>query len=276
MHKRSRVDTYEDESDNSKDYFDESLNSSILINLSRAIFSRQAKSLKIRREHLTPALPKNTRKTTLKESINILNESLQELLGLHLDQNGNEYYLHSCLEPKSKDILHELLSDDPQEIVSNTSQDIHSLIPAHKRHPVVVNTYENCMGGFQLLVIIILVLSQNRISETDLHEALYSFGFSSRLNITMPVFNQPVQNIVAEMVRREYLDRSKSKSTLGEYDVGYTLGKRALREFSPETLHTILEDIVSLEEHKSKISKSLRRCFPLYEVAEEQVNSTPE
>lgn len=265
MSKRRHTALEDTEFEEETETFQVTLNATIVPSLVRLFLARQAKALKTRREHLVPLISKNGPRGNLKQWIQALNEEFEKLLGLRVEVGGTEYYVVSCFDDKAKGILHELLQDDTQK-PEQTQMDVNQLMAANKRLPIVGNTVENCLSGVLLLVIVFVVLSQNRISENTLFEALQNFGLSNRLNITNPIFNSPLQNIVADLVRREYVE--KIKSTIAtqavEANVDYTLGKRAIREFPPSTIKTLLEHIISLPDQQSKIETALRRCFPDY------------
>lgn len=269
MPKRAHSDS---EDDNYEDNFahrnDTPVRSATLASLCRVLLSRQAKFLKTRREHLQAVFPKDSNKSALKEYIKELDNELRDSLGLCVEQNGTDYQLLSSLDEKSKTVLHELLKDDSTSGLQDTdAQPSDASTRAKKRSPIVVNTFENSMGSVQLIVILILVLSKNRISETDLLEALASFGLPNRLNIDTPVFHMPSQGIIAEMTRRDYLERTVGggSSTGDNNNVDYSLGRRALREFAPESLSRIFQEIIPQAEYQDKILTSLKRCFPEHE-----------
>lgn len=265
MSKRRHTALEETEYEEETDAFEDTLNSTILPSLVRVFLARQAKALKTRREHIVPLISKNGPRGNLKQWLKSLNEEFDRLLGLRVELAGTEYYVVSSLDDRAKGILHELLQDDEQ-LRKQNKRDANQPMGANKRQPIVGNTVESYLSGVLLLVMMIIVLSQNRISESALFEALRSFGLSARLNITNPVFNTPVQNVVADLVRREYVEKLKpTNATQGpDSDVDYALGKRALREFPPKTIKRLLETIIVQPELQSKIDTALRRCFPDY------------
>lgn len=258
MSKRKRIDIEEEEYlDNAND---NPQNFSNWATLLRIVFSRQAKFLKIRREHLQPVLGKVTQKGSLSIFVKHLNLELEDIFGLTLEQQGTEFALVSCLNSKSKLCLHDVFMDDLETPKGNLLGR-----PSKKRHPIVGNMYETCMGAVQIIVIIILVLSQNRITETDLFDTLIQFGLTNRLNLPNPILNLPLQGIITEMTRREYIARTESPtSKSNDCNIDYSLGKRALREFLPEDIQSILKEIFLQEELDDKIITALKRCFPNY------------
>lgn len=259
-------DNQEAESDNAQDA---TINGTVVLNLARVVFSRQAKYLKIRREHLAPVMNKSLLRGQFNLYIKSLNEELEKLLGLHLVQNGTEFHLLSSLKPESKDILHELFKDDQNTSGNNLREEYASSKPPQSRTPVVGNNRDCCLGGIQLIVIFLIVLNQNRISETDLLDSLASFGLTSRLNVTIPLFNTSIQPLIAEMVRKDYIEKSGTRTVNQEDSNGeYSLGKRCLQEFPPKTLQALLKVIVPSEDFNEKINTSLRRCFPDFDVSE--------
>lgn len=269
MPKRVHSDSEDDEYDDTlAKRNDASVRSTTLASLCRVLLSRQVKYLKTRREHLLAVLNKDSSKGTLKDYIQELDSELRDSLGLCLEQNGTDFLLLSCLDEKSKDVLHELLKDDTTSDLQTTeSLSNKTSAPSKKRSPIVANTFENSMGSVQLIVILILVLSKNRITESDLIDALVSFGLPKRLDLNTPVFNMPSLAIIAEMTRRDYLEKSIAggNSAGDNNNVDYSLGKRALREFKPETFSRILQELIPQAEFQDKILTSLKRCFPEHE-----------
>lgn len=266
MPKRLHSDSEDDDYDaNFAQKNDSSVRSTTLASLCRVLLSRQAKFLKTRREHLLAVFHKDSSKIALKDYIQELDIELRDSLGLRVEQNGTDYQLLSSLDDKSRTVLHKLLQDDTtSDLQATESLASQRRIPSKKRKPIVANTFENSMGSIQLIVILILVLSKNRITESDLLDALTSFGLPNRLNLDVPVFHMPSLGIIAEMTRRDYLERSVGggNSARDNSNVDYSLGKRAVREFSPETISRILQELIPQAEYQDKVLTSLRRCFP--------------
>lgn len=264
MLKRPYPESPDHSSDDSPSYSAEyGANSGLLSNLLRVVLSRHAKFLKIRREHLQAV---NTPKVSIKIHLKTLDDEMKRIFALLLLQVGNEYRLVSSLEGKSKAVLHELLTDDVNETDLQSLANSTVTERSRQKHPTFGSSSESVFGSIQLLVIIITVLSQNRISEQNLLEALSTFGLSDRSNISVPILNIPLQSVLAEMTRREYLQRSTARSKQQDGSVSdYSLGQRSLQEFNPSNILQILRTIIPGAENDGKVITALQRCFDDYD-----------
>lgn len=245
--------------------------SGVVSSLLRMIMTRSAKNQKIRKEHFTPILHKYHIKGNIKPYILEVNKELEDIFGLTLVQNGTDMTLASNLKNDTKILLLELLQDtDGTDSLKGNPYDLFYFMNQNTRRETTVSTQETLFGGIVMLVLGLVIISENRIREADLIDALGQFGFSENLNIVIPNLNKTTQEFLNDVTKREYLEKEVAEARNGEPAiVNYMLGKRALREFDLQTMLEFLRDIVQNDNLKLKCAETIKRCFPDFtEVAE--------
>lgn len=249
--------------------------SGVTSSLLRMIMTRSAKNQKIRKEHFTPILHKYHIKGNSKPYILEVAKQIEETFGLKLVQNATDMVLISNLEKETKLLLQELLQEDETEAPKGNPYDLFYFMNQNTRRETTVSTLDTLFGGIIMVVLGLIVISENRIREADLVDALGHFGFSENLNIVIPNLNKTTQEFLNDVTKREYLEKETADAGAGEPAiVNYKLGKRALREFDLYTMLEFLKDIVPQDELKFKCIETIKRCFPddYTEIAEPEPN----
>lgn len=238
--------------------------SGVVSSLLRMILTRSAKNQKIRKEHFTPILHKYHIKGNTKPYILEVSKELEDVFGLKLVQNATDMVLTSSLEKETKLLLQELLQDnDDADTLKGNPYDLFYFMNQNTRREMTVSTQETLFGGIVMLVLGLVIISENRIREGDLLDALGQFGFSENMNIVIPNLNKTTQEFLNDVAKREYLEKEVAEARAGEPAiVNYRLGKRALREFDPSTMLEFLREIVPQDEMRRKCIETIKRCFP--------------
>lgn len=247
-----------------------STNAAILLGLLRMVLSRQSRNQKVRKEHFAPILHRHNLKGNVKPWILLLQMELKNLFGFDLQPIGNELVVTNSLEPDSKNLLAILLESNNQD--THDGYSIHDplyLLPRHQRSISTVSTTEMVLGGVIVLVICILVSNENRMRELNLLDALNGFGLSENLNVQVASLNKNTQEIVTELVRREYIERVSNSSVSQNFEVEICLGKRSMREFEPQMIFSFMQQLFDQEEMQRKCIKTIQRCFPGWSPSED-------
>lgn len=242
-------------------------NSNVVPSLLRMVITRQARNQKIRREHFTLILHSHNLKGNTKPWITTVNSELKALFGLELiPSGGSDLSVVSCLQSESKRAFGKLIRMEQNLEESGRSlQDPLFYLPRQKRSQLIVNTTELLQGGIAMLIICIIVVNGNRVREADLIETLTEFGFSENLNIQVANLNKSSQDVLQELTKREYLHKSVSNSSdrSNLQIVDYSLGKRSIREFAPQDMLAVIEEIMGFDnERNQKCVKTVQLCFP--------------
>ncbi|KAM9887139.1 hypothetical protein OXX69_013411, partial [Metschnikowia pulcherrima] len=209
----------------------------IIADMIRMVLAKSSRHSKIRGEHFSSILQASNVKSALKPWIATLKIELESVYGLTLKSHTNEMMLVSNMNPESNAILHKLRSFDLSASEdSNFASSRSSLMPTLKRNKVIVNTHEQVFGGLTLLIVAMMILCGNKISDVDLIRYVTEFGISNNLSIQTPVFNKQVQEIIAELTKRGYIKKmSPSSTVLSGGAAEYTLGERSKQEFDPQS-----------------------------------------
>lgn len=243
----------------------------IIADMIRTALAKNSRNLKIRNEHFNYILQLLNTKGTLKPWISDVRQELESVYGLSLEHSGSEILLVSSLKPESSEILNKLWDskfdhDDDEGIQLNAN--FH--MPKLRRVPTIVNTPERFVGGFTMLVVSMIVLSGNKISESELLDNLADFGISNLLNAPIPVFNKPVQGVLVDLTRKDYIKKNGSSgSDKSETMAEYSLGERCKREFKPQSIYDFFTEIYQDVDVRDQISESIKRCFPDFSIPQE-------
>lgn len=236
----------------------------IIADMIRMVLAKSSRHSKIRGEHFSLILQALNVKSALKPWIATLKIELESVYGLTLKSHTNEMMLVSNMNPESNAILHKLRSFDLSALEdSNFALSRSSLMPTLKRNKVIVNTHEQVFGGLTLLIVAMMILCGNKISDVDLIRYVTEFGISNNLSIQTPVFNKQVQEIIAELTKRGYIRKMSPLSTvLSGGAAEYTLGERSKQEFDPQSIFECLIEIMGDTNSRDKAIASMNRCFP--------------
>ncbi|GEQ66535.1 hypothetical protein JCM33374_g198 [Metschnikowia sp. JCM 33374] len=232
----------------------------VVADIIRMILAKNSRNLKIRNEHVHSILQASNSKDSIKVWISDVSRELEFVYGLTLKQVGTEVILTTHLEPESNSILYQLWdSDNSIDDTRLMPSDVMFLMPKSRRNEIIVNTPEQIMGGLTLLIISMIVLSENKMSEAEIIENLSNFGISSNLSIPTPVFNKSISDILRDLARKDYIKKVAEQQSGGI--VEYSLGERTKREFEPQTIYDFFLEIHN-HSVEDKITESIKRCFP--------------
>lgn len=244
-------------------YSGRSENTTVLLNLLRLVLTRHGRDQKIRKDHLSPILHRHNLKGNIITWINALRKEFEELFGITLLMSGNEIVVKSNLQPSSRCILDQLLMGDEfkPERSSNLNGSFQHLA-SHKRHEIIVNTPETILGGVIMLIVSLIVVNENHMRENDLFDVLNEFGLSENLSSVVANLNKSTQDILSDLVRREYVGKIITGKGRQNSQVDFCLGKTTLREIEPRSILKFLKNMVDRDEMHMKCIASVQRCFP--------------
>lgn len=269
MSKRTRSETDDDSDPEFQADASSLLNESLVIAaLIRLVLARLSKNLKIRKEHISQVIHSHNLKAHTRSIVTRLNSELKEVFGLSLEQLGNEMLVLSHLQDESRDALYELFDVQISSSSHLNLQDSLHILPSDKREPVLINSTEHVLGGLILLVVCLLVVNENRMRESDLIAALKNFGFTENLNVSVPSFSKTSPELIGEIIKRDYIQRTSLLSNKEGGGGDLALGKKALRELEPDAIYRFICEVFGGEDHNGKCLKSVVRCFPHFRIAE--------
>lgn len=233
----------------------------VLQSLTRMILARHSRSLKLRKEHFGVVLRQLNVKGNINPWLELIQVEVRNVFGFTVDQVGSELCIKDVLEDSSKNLLSEIL--ETEQLIARSSlheQNYH--MSDGKRQQCIVNTSDSMIGGITILVICLTVVNENRIRESDLQEYLETFGLPNSLNLSIANLNRTTQEVLADIVRKEYLQRLPLTQEGGSALFEYTLGKRALREMPPQMIIEFMLAMHDLDEMRQKCIKTVKQCFP--------------
>lgn len=233
----------------------------VIQSLLRMVMSRHSRNQKLRKEHFAGILRRFNLKGNIIPWIEVLRKETETVFGFTIKQMGNEIVIIDNLELKSRAVLATVLQTE----ASATRPPLHDqnhFMPRNRRSLTIVNTSDLISGGISMLVICIIVVNENRIRESDLLDALNVFGLSDNLNAMVANLNKNTQDVLSELVKKEYLEKSSPLQGDLSSPAEFSLGKRALREFSPQNILEVLLSMHDQEELRQKCYKTIQRCFP--------------
>ncbi|SGZ52295.1 CIC11C00000000114 [Sungouiella intermedia] len=269
MSKRSHSELDNDEYQDEQTPFeqvnndDRLIDSSVLLSLLRLVLTRHARNQRIRKDHLAPILHRHNLKGNIITWFNSLKKEFEDLFGITLIMSGNEIFLLNNLQLSSREALDGLLKREDVGInqADSNFNDLLYHMSNHKRKDVIVNTSETIMSGIVILIISVIVVNENRIRETNLLEVLDGFGLSENLSSIVANINKNTQDILSELVRREYIGKLVTGADQNS-QVDYCLGKAALRDIEPKSILRFLQGLFHHEDMHLKCYKTVQRCFP--------------
>lgn len=238
---------------------------SVHLNLLRLVLTRYARNQKIRKDHLSPILHRHNLKGNIIPWINVLKGECERLFGITISLSGNEIVVKSYLQLSSRNVLDQLLKGEEDIGVRQSNGDLNGsfhLFASHKRHEIIVNTPETILGGVIMLIVSLIVINENRMRESDLSDALNEFGLSEKVSSVVANLNKSTQDILSELVRREYIAKIIAGAGKRNSQVDFCLGKATLREIEPNSILMFLKNLFDQEEMQLKCLASVQRCFP--------------
>lgn len=223
----------------------------------RLVLGRDLRGQLIRREHIVQALPKTD--VLIDIIINASVSVLRDVYGVTLIETPvkpdakrpktkvkQPMVLVSCLENESRQVLGELWQKSRHFEVPNNrgSSENQYLIPKYEKTDTPMANHELIKTGIMVAVVSLLIVSENRVAESELTRYMKQFGLSDNLNIRNSNYNLNLSELLADMVKREYLAKEVTKGR-SESDtlVEYTLGRRSLIEFSPQSVFDYIKAV---------------------------------
>lgn len=245
----------------------------VLQSLTRMILARHSRTLKLRKEHFGVVLRQLNVKGNINPYIELIQVELRNVFGFTVDQVGGELCVKDVLDDSSKNLLSEILeSEIPMARSSLHEKNFH--MSHRKRQQSIVNTSDSMISGITILVICLTVVNENRIRECDLQEYLETFGLPNNLNLSIANLNRTTQEVLADIVRKEYLQRLTLTQEGGSALSEYTLGKKALREIPPQMIVEFLFAMHDLDEMRQKCIKTVNQCFPDVIISAKDINQS--
>lgn len=227
----------------------------------RLVLGRDLRGQLIRREHIVQAIPKTDIPIdlVLQASKNVLRDvygvSLVETPPTKVEERKprskiakvkQPMVLVNCLEKESRQVLGELwLKSRHFEVPNNRSSgESQYLIPKYEKTDTPMANHELIKTGIMVMIVSLLILSENRLPETELIRYMKQFGISDNLNIRNSNYNLNLTELVGDLVKREYLNKEVTKGRIeSETFTEYTLGRRSLVEFSPQSVFDYIKTI---------------------------------
>lgn len=230
----------------------------------RYVLAREASDNSIRRSHLGKFSGRN-KIYTIDALIEAVNQQLQRVFGLQLVETGaltGQYIVNKKLSDAGDRILGELWQ---QEVSQSLEETVH-LVAQDKKTQTPLTNPELIKTGVTALVMSLLVVSENNLQESELLNKLQSFGISGNLNDRNQALSMNYKELVAEMVRKQYLGkRVASVNARDNTNIleTYTLGPRAMVEMPPDRMLALIKAIYGdkFAEVEDRAVKTIARAY---------------
>lgn len=225
----------------------------------RAIFARSLKAQMIRREHILLAMQTGGRQKPKYDTVMAsVAKELDSIFALKLvpvltkeepvskkrrtaAPSRPPMVLVNSLSSRSRAVLAKMWADDDGQVPNNrNTNDAGFLIPKYSRTATPASNADLVRLGLILLVVVLLVVAENHLSEDELLRVLRPFGIPDSANKIIPGVNTNVHELLADMAKREYI--RVDGGTDGAQS-SYALGRRAFVEYSPGAIFLCLKDI---------------------------------
>ncbi|KAK6454972.1 MAGE family-domain-containing protein [Scheffersomyces xylosifermentans] len=250
----------------------------------RLVLGRELKGNFIRREHIAGVV--NVKKFGLDSLITETKKTLENVYGLTLvevpvvkkrddkkpgrvqkasttNKGKQPYAIVNCLAPQSRKILGELWLN-PSNFEAQ-EPDVHSekyFIPKYKKTDAPLSNYELVKTGIMLYIISLIILSENYLHEVDIIRNLKKMGISENLNEKNSAINMNLQELLSELIRKEYIVKETAKGAVESEDQhNYTLGRRSLVEFPPENVVEYIKEIYGEKFDSERTVFSIERAY---------------
>lgn len=225
----------------------------------RYIMSRELKNQFIRREHITQLY--TNRRVNYDVLIERVQHKLQDIYGLKfvsmppkegdkkskLSQSKTKQplMLTNCLSRKARSVLGEIWIKDSETTVPNNRNtgDNQYFLPKYSKTSALKANSDLIKSGITLLVITLLVISENHLSEHELVVSLKKFGISDGLNNKNSNINTNLADLMNDLTKKEYLVREVLRSSDNVSTVDYKLGRRSRAEFTPLSVFEFIKVI---------------------------------
>ncbi|KAL7664427.1 MAGE domain-containing protein [[Candida] zeylanoides] len=234
----------------------------------RVVMAREARGLLIKREHFNEAyvLHPSAKRAKFAVMLQFVQDILKETYGLELAEVAERtstkkrrpgakqprpeptYCLVSVLSLPAKKVLGQIWRHDAAAKVPNgrNEDDQQFFVPKYRKTATPLANIELVKHGILAVVVALVALSENRVSETDLLAQLSKFGLSSGQYDTNSTLSMTTLELLAEFTKREYLSREAPPAATGgatDHHVDYTLGRRSLAEFTPRAVFELLSQV---------------------------------
>lgn len=255
--------TFESESDTEKDYgptrhydgeFQDVENQVI-----RYIMSRELKNQLIRRENITQFY--SNRRINYDALMSRVKYKLQEVYGLTLvavplkegdkktksrqNKGRQPLMLTNCLGQAAREVLLEIWVGDSETAVPNNrnSGDTHYFLPKYNKTSSLGSNIETVKSGVTLLIMSLIIISENHISEYELVNSVRQFGITDDINAKNSNFNASLPDFINELIKKEYIEKEVQRNSKNLDTNDYKLGRRSLIEFTPLSVFAFIKAI---------------------------------
>lgn len=234
------------------------------------ILSKDMKNQYFRRDHLTSDI--KVRKFGFAKLIEKVDQELQHIYGLKLveveskNKKKLQYGLVSNLDDNSKSILSKLWQKTVDESFDNRSVESRQyFLPQNKSIQLPSSNSELVKLGILFLILSIIIIAENYITEVELFEILQSFGISKNQNVRNSNFGLNLSELINEYIKREYLQSSIVRGTIESENVtSYSLGLRAMIELQPQDVYNCMKQVWGKkfnENEATKVIETIKRVF---------------
>lgn len=161
---------------------------------------------------------------------------------------GKTFALISCLTANARTVLGEIWNNSSKRKIPNgrNEDDQMFLIPKYKKTHSPTSNIELIKSGVLVIIISLIILSEGRISETELLKKLQKFGLSESLNSRNSSINLSTMELIQDFIKREYFNKEGVTTTEGIVNgnlINYTLGRRLLIEFTAQSMYELVQNI---------------------------------
>ena len=211
----------------------------------------------------------------IEEVPTIKREDKKSLKSRKVTSDKNPYIVTSSLLSKSRAILGELWNKNLAKNVKKIDIGGNKFfLPKYSITPVPGSHYELVKTGIMLVIISHIILNENHVSESALLKTLHKFGISSNLNVKNSNFNLNSQELLKELVNKDYILKNVIKGrTELENIFDYSIGQRSLVEFSPQGVFDYIKVIYGNKFDSTIAERALVTIERAYGVA---LNNTEE
>lgn len=211
----------------------------------------------------------------IEEVPTIKREDKKSLKSRKVTSDKNPSIVTSSLLSKSRAILGELWNKNLAKNVKKIDIGGNKFfLPKYSITSVPGSHYELVKTGIMLVIISHIILNENHVSESALLKTLHKFGISSNLNVKNSNFNLNSQELLKELVNKDYILKNVIKGrTELENIFDYSIGQRSLVEFSPQGVFDYIKVIYGNKFDSTIAERALVTIERAYGVA---LNNTEE
>ncbi|ODV80634.1 MAGE-domain-containing protein [Suhomyces tanzawaensis NRRL Y-17324] len=219
----------------------------------RLVLGREAKGQLIRREHITGVLSR--RRISFEVILKETRHQLEEVYGMKLVETPvlgemskkktktkpkAQYVVVNGLAAGSRRVLGEIWTQASEYEVDNGKKftDSGYFLPKFRHTDTPGTNHELVKLGVVALVVSLVVLAENHLSEAELFRSLAGFGLSDKLESRNSNYHLNLGELMAELAKKDYVNRE-----ITEQVTAYSLGRRALVEFNPHSVFEFVRGI---------------------------------